>query len=655
MSEIEYSKYQTALFDWIQNGQGNAVVEAIAGSGKSTTITHALKFIPPDQRIMFNAFNKSTVNELQTKIQQNNVTIRTSHSLGYLMLKTHFKYQEDTPALEVDEYKYRTFLKQNFNELTEGIEFQNKNEIEEFKDTVLFLINICRVYLCETYEDIEKIADKYGYSVTKDHINVINALIQWGWSELETVDFTDMICLPNYFNFNINSLKYDWVIIDECQDYSLAMQLLFQRCIKKNGRFIAVGDRKQAIMVFSGSDNEAFNNFLKIPNTTKLDLSINYRCPQVILPIAKRFVPQFELRNNAPQGKFVSNILVRDIKPNSMVICRNTAPLIELYLKLIQKNIKCYIKGIDIGANLIEIINRINVPYISNDFKKDGLIPILYKNLLESREKLMVKRGLDIKDATSNRGIIQQLEVINTIKALSIDINNTFELIDRIKKIFISKDIENGICLITGHKAKGLEHEDVYLLCPSLVPSGLVIKDWEKEAESNLMYVIYTRTKRNFYTVSEKDFPPPYGSKDINDIVTHLNVIEQCLKQLYNPQVEEIVDDTQLEAKIIKLSEIKKENQTQYKKDNLLSIEVVNESKRNVEEQLDRKIKSFEKIMLGKTVAECYDIFNDLGITNDIRVTKSDGNGCMVTCDFKVDRISVHTENDKVVFIEFGG
>jgi superfamily I DNA/RNA helicase len=644
MSDIKYSTYQENLFEWIKNGTGNAVVEAIAGSGKSFSIVHALQFIPDKKRVLFLAFNKSTVNELQVKVKQSNVTIRTSHSLGYLMLKTHFKFQKETPSLNVDEYKYRNFFKQNFGEICEGIEFDTNAETEEFKEVVLTLTDLCRVYLCKTNEDIDEIADKYGYAITIDHINAIKYLIEWGQKYLDSIDYTDMICLPNYFNIILNSLKYDWVMVDEVQDQNIAMQQLFQRCIKKDGRFLGVGDRNQCLMTFAGADNQAFNKILNLPNTTKLDLSINYRCPQVVLPLAKNFVPQFQLREKAPLGKITYDVKVKDIKPNSMVICRNTAPLIELYLKLIQKNIKCYIKGIDIGANLIQIIERINVPYISLDMTKDGLIPILYKNLLEAREKLMVRRGLDINDATSERSIMQQLEIINTIKALSYNIKHTFELVDRIKEIFLTKANEDGICLITAHKAKGLEHDYVYLLCPSLIPSSFAKKDWEIEAENNLLYVIYTRTKNEFSTISETDFPPPQGGKDIKDILDHLTNISGCLMKIYGKNVIEDNDESSKPSKIFKIPLKSQKDGDEIKPLNIKKMEGEDE-KIN---QQDKKVKSFEKLMLGKTVDECYDLFNDLGITNSIRVVNYNGKHCPITSDLIPDRINVHTENGKI-------
>ena len=44
------SPYQLAIFEFIQDGVGNALVEAVAGSGKTTTIVKALEITPKDAR-----------------------------------------------------------------------------------------------------------------------------------------------------------------------------------------------------------------------------------------------------------------------------------------------------------------------------------------------------------------------------------------------------------------------------------------------------------------------------------------------------------------------------------------------------------------------------------------------------------------------------
>ena len=49
MATFVPSKYQKTVYTYITRGKGNAVIDAVAGSGKSTTIVNALKIIPANK------------------------------------------------------------------------------------------------------------------------------------------------------------------------------------------------------------------------------------------------------------------------------------------------------------------------------------------------------------------------------------------------------------------------------------------------------------------------------------------------------------------------------------------------------------------------------------------------------------------------------
>ena len=89
--EFNPSQYQQDIFDFVKFGYGNAVIQAVAGSGKTFSIIKALDFIKPDKKVLFLAFNNSIVDELTTKITRPNTDIKTLHSLGHSTLKFHFK------------------------------------------------------------------------------------------------------------------------------------------------------------------------------------------------------------------------------------------------------------------------------------------------------------------------------------------------------------------------------------------------------------------------------------------------------------------------------------------------------------------------------------------------------------------------------------
>jgi hypothetical protein len=50
------SLQQQSFFDWINTGSGSCVLEAVAGSGKTTTLIEALKLMKGT--IFFGAYNK---------------------------------------------------------------------------------------------------------------------------------------------------------------------------------------------------------------------------------------------------------------------------------------------------------------------------------------------------------------------------------------------------------------------------------------------------------------------------------------------------------------------------------------------------------------------------------------------------------------------
>ena len=114
MSGFIPSKYQQDIFDFIQHGNGNSVINALAGSGKTSTIVNAVKLIPSTCNALFIAFNKEIVKELEKKLAGvKNVQVKTLHSLGLLMIRRNLGTN-----IEIDEYKYRTFIKKNIKQLS---------------------------------------------------------------------------------------------------------------------------------------------------------------------------------------------------------------------------------------------------------------------------------------------------------------------------------------------------------------------------------------------------------------------------------------------------------------------------------------------------------------------------------------------------------
>lgn len=232
------SKYQKTVYTYIRIGKGNAVIDAVAGSGKSTTIVNALKQIPSAKRVLFLAFNKAIVEELKIKIGNlPNVDIKTLHSLGASICMRNLNCQ-----IQDDKYKIWVNNGVNYSNLIPTVPLPDE-QMGTWKQNILKLIDLGRVNLVKTKEALEDLSYKHDIDLLDNEADLALKGIQWGERETATIDFTDMIYFPNVKQLKI--FQYDWVFIDECQDLNAAQRELFLKCVKPKGRFIAVGDPRQ--------------------------------------------------------------------------------------------------------------------------------------------------------------------------------------------------------------------------------------------------------------------------------------------------------------------------------------------------------------------------------------------------------------------------
>lgn len=582
------SPYQEKIFDFVQHGVGNCVIKACAGSGKSTTIVSAMKLVPKSKKCLFIAFNKSIVEELTRRLDgYDNCVVKTIHSLGYLIVRRNLGSD-----IEIDEYKYRTYLKKHINELTSITEgtYMTRQMVEDYIDSITMLIDYSRFNIAQSVKEIEQVAARYDIPVSFDECEVALKCLKWGEENYHTIDYTDMVWLPYELSLKPTGLQFDWIFFDEAQDASQMAIELFLRCFKRGTRFASVGDSSQTINLFAGSSPEAFDYMCNYPNTTIFELPVTYRCAKKITEYANNLVPNMKYRDDAPDGMVIDNCHINAIKDGDMVLARSKAPLLKLYVKLLRRGINCYIKGQDIGSNLIKILENVDLDELNADLKKDGVFVRLYDKLFNDRNKLMEKRGLDMNDATLSMNIMNMYDSINALIILSEKYNSKHELIEHIKDIF--KDDSKGVCLSTIHKAKGLEAENVYILCHSMMPSKLAHHDWEKIQERNLQYVAYTRPKNKLGFISEKEIPPSGSMLEPTAILDELKYIENKICKILGKKPMQPMNNAEIAKFNLK-------NATQIKdlheKDNRIDISNSSTEKRNDDTLLEQLLEFMKK------------------------------------------------------------
>ena len=502
--EYPWSEFQKAIFEYVEKKQGNLVIEASAGSGKSTTLIKCLDFIPKDSKVLLTAFNTDIVTELKKKTADSpNVDVKTLHGLGLQFIKRNIPQATAIP----EPFKYDSYIKNNIKDLTSINLYKLKGrDYFKYLDNIKKYVDFGRYYLCQTEEDLDFIEDRYDIETIADEKEIAIDVMEWGKNALETIDYTDMVWLPNVLFLKPLGLLFDFIFIDECQDINKAERELVLKCFKMGTRMVSVGDKNQMLYEFSGADSESFSILSSMPNTERLPLSISYRCPKKVVDLAKTLVPTIEAAENAIEGEIARDVPLDIVGDGDMILCRNNAPLVQIYNEFLKLGKKCHIMGKDIGRNLKAIVKSTRQEELNADCLKDGVFVRLYDDLFVSRNKLMEKFGIDDASAINSPQIQNKLDMIRALEVLSEGINTSDEIISKIDEIFPKRDKKSGISLSTIHKAKGLEADNVYIACKSLMPSKSAKKDWEVKQEYNLMYVAYTRAKKTLGFLDEKDF-----------------------------------------------------------------------------------------------------------------------------------------------------
>lgn len=503
---MKYSKYQLDIFEEIKSGVGNLLVEACAGSGKTTTLINALNNINENKKVLFCAFNTDIVKELEKKIgKRENVEISTIHSLGRKIIRTNLRKD-----IELNEYKYSLQLYREIDNYCEKYQSVNKKNVHNINK----LISLMRSNLVCDEEGGIDIMKKYGIVCNRSELRVAIDMIEWGMNNTDVIDYTDMIFLPNILNMQPWKCQYDYVFVDEAQDLSAAQLATVLKCQKINTRYIFVGDPNQAIYGFSGSDAESFEKIKNLPNMKLMPLSISYRCGKNIVKLAQTIVPSIQYEESNIDGEVKYDADLNEIKDGDMIICRNNAPLMDIYYNLLCQGKKCYVKGSGIdedengfGNNLIRLIESTNIEPLNISLQEDGVFMRLCTKLAQLRDRMMTEYDIDEDIALGTIPCTNLIDKINTLKIIGENFNTASELKEEIKKIFNNKD-EEGISLSTVHKSKGLEADNVYIAFPSLMPSKTATKKWEIAQEYNLKYVAITRAKKILGFIKEdKDSP----------------------------------------------------------------------------------------------------------------------------------------------------
>lgn len=546
------STYQQDILDFfLNNPQNNMLVNALAGSGKSTTACMLSEHSKTSD--LYIAFNASVVEEFKKKIKNPKTKVMTMHSLAYSIMLYNveqeskdsgekpkgFGSQRSKRTVSLDNFKPHKILDEEITKrYGRYIEFAKRVFL---KDNYVNLYNLCRLTLTDmsSNKDVSRLIDDHvlflyygdeGYSAPdiSEITSTLKILDTKSRQQFETqgvIDFTDMLWIT------FNKLKYDnwevpyWALYtniycDEVQDFS-NIQLNFLKFIKRTkGRYVFIGDFHQAIYNFAGANAQAFNQIPKMfASVETFDLPICYRCAKSHLSRVNREygIPILPC-DDAPMG-FVKTIDKNKIseyaKAGDMVISRKNKWIAEVVLDLARNGTPIFIED----KEMVEAIKR---QILSSKCTSVGTLEkFLQKVISNYNKKLFEIVSKNVHDGGNEE---ERLEaVLEAVAETNSKIDNTSFLLeilegylenhassDSISKFsnFIDKLLNttpspNCVRLCSIHKAKGLEATNVFVLNEAKINYDFRNSKEQNIQEKNLSYIATTRAKEGLYLVKE--------------------------------------------------------------------------------------------------------------------------------------------------------
>jgi DNA helicase II / ATP-dependent DNA helicase PcrA len=459
-----WSTYQQAIFADIESGQGNTVVLARAGSGKTSTLEEASKRLPGGARATFVAFNKAIATELSARLPSS-VECSTLHSAGFKALRRAW------PRTQVDDRHVRKIIREDFAHLPRDWDIPKA-------------VSLCKANLNRSTKFVDACIGEFDLSAPENGyqrrefcestIEVLDSALEDS-RHTGVIDFDDMIYLPIVEKLRLP--QYSHVFVDETQDLNASQLEMVIRMRAPKGRIVAVGDDRQAIYRFRGADSNAVKRIVDATDAKILPLSICYRCGRKVIEQAKRFVPDIEAAPGAPEG-IVSEIseekLPEKLLPGDFVLSRTNAPLLSLCFRLIADGKSAHVRGRDIGQGLETLLRKSKTTTI--------------RDLLAWVEKWSQK---EIARRIEND---QDIDVISDKRDCMVAIAAMADTIDELHGVIsaLFSDETGGITLSSTHKAKGLEADRVYMLASTY-------GKWPGIEEDNLQYVAITRARKELY------------------------------------------------------------------------------------------------------------------------------------------------------------
>jgi superfamily I DNA/RNA helicase len=461
---------QTTILATAKSTSANVMLNALAGTGKTSTL-EMLEGVVKQKPILYLVFNKRNAEEAASRMQTT-TSVKTFNALGHGIWATVIGRN---PSLNTK----KTY--EIFKGICDEVKGPTARTIWTAYDQVRQGVEMAKAigYVPDgVYPTATRLAGKNALHATldeepddliRDLIDaVLRASIKLSYDGV--IDFNDQVYMSALFGGTYP--KFPLTLVDEYQDLNPVNHEMIRKLVGDR-RLIGVGDPHQNIYGFRGAKSMGMADAVRLYNTTELDLSISFRCPEAIVRNAHWHVPHFKWFNKGGEVGNRDYHYARDFEPNAVFICRNNAPLLGLAFKLIAHGHGINLVGSDIGPRIVKTLEKLGDRDIGQ-----GAALAAVDEWLEGKLEKGSKSAPDMAECM--RIIIRQGTSLS-------------QAIGYAEHLFKQR---GAIQLMTGHKSKGLEFPLVYHLDPYIIG--------ESQQDRNIRYVIQTRSSNRYFEIDSK-------------------------------------------------------------------------------------------------------------------------------------------------------
>ncbi len=467
------------------NTNFNLVINAVAGSGKTTTLVEYAKSRPANSRILYLAFNKTVKTEVQQKFATaglQNVKVETAHSLAFDHVVKHSQYKV------VQGYKSYDWIDMlGISTGEKHTDYIIANHVNKF---ISYFCN-SKVLKVQELNYADVITDAKAKIFVQNFYSLIEKYTREALAKMQraAISVTHDFYLKK-FQLDNPVLPYDYILFDEGQDASAAMLEVFlqQPAIK-----IIVGDIHQQIYGW----RYAINSLQQV-DFPVYHLSNSFRFDDEVALVANKILGLKKLLKQPAAVKIIGVATPTDAVFVKATLGRTNFGLLLNAIAQWQggliKNI--YFEGninsytfADEGASLYDVLNLFNG---KTAMIKDKLIATMttMKELEEYIEK------------TEDGSLSIMVEVVKEFG------NRLPGLISELKANHTANKEDADMIFSTVHRCKGMEYDEVTLLKDFITEEKLnkqiaqlgCEKMLQADAsrlgeEINILYVAATRAK----------------------------------------------------------------------------------------------------------------------------------------------------------------